>query len=85
MEKMRAMKRAQWRKRRREGKCNEGRPRRKWRNFPVAAVCYSFFLSPFPPNPSRKPLHYSWLCQRRLPLYFYGIILGKIPRQGNSI
>lgn len=44
--KPRAVKRAQRRKKEDEGKCNEGRPRRKWRNFPAAAVCYSFLLSP---------------------------------------
>lgn len=36
-----------------------------------------FQLPPATP-PRDPPLHYSWLCQRRLPLYFYGIILGKI-------
>lgn len=47
----RTAKRARGDKKGREGKCNEGRPRRKRRNFPAAAVCYSFLLHPLPPPP----------------------------------
>jgi len=53
---MRVVKRAQWRKRRREGKCNEGRPEESGGTFPPPLSVTHFSFLPFLPVTLRESL-----------------------------